>query len=122
MRKTFRTGLWTMTAVALALLWMAPAAEACCIPCNPWCNEFLQPEDYCCTGIPQPDNPCGLTICAKWKGYKGKEADVDVADLFAPAFTAADAATGTSCQELIPGLLPPAEETEEAPASGDVEN
>jgi hypothetical protein len=102
-------------AVAILALWAAPAAEACCIPCNPWCKTMLEPDDYCCTGIPEPGNACGLTICGKY--LKSHDVAIDAADFAEPLLTPA---IQNDCAKGAPTFLAPIdeivvqEETEEA--------
>ena len=111
MRKASNTGLLVFTLCALAMLWLAPAAEACCTPCDPWCNVFLGPNDYCCTGIPEPGNACGLTICAKWKEENGYDRTA-LSDLFkAPELSLF--ATG-NCPSEVPAFVAQADTTEPA--------
>lgn len=60
-RKTLLLGL----AFALSMLALERPAYACCTPCGDWCRT-VDPNTFCCTGIPEPGNACGLTICGKW--------------------------------------------------------
>lgn len=60
-RKTLLLGL----AFALSMLALGRPASACCRPCGSWCLTAT-PSTPCCTGIPEPGNACGLTICGKW--------------------------------------------------------
>jgi|GEM_PF-5834216 len=107
-RKSKTLGLLAVGICLLAVLWVGPVAQACCTPCNPWCKISLPPEAYCCTGIPEPGNACGLTICAKYLEMTGQSDD---AALFqAPNLTLAN--TG-SCGEQPLTFEAPAEGTDE---------
>ena len=101
-------GFASLGVFVLALLWFAPAAQACCTPCNPWCKT-LPPDAYCCTGIPQPANACGLTICGKY--LQMSDGAVDTA-LFQPPTMSL--ATVDSCDQQPPALVASAEEAAEA--------
>ena len=111
MRKTSNYGVLAVIVCALAVLWVAPAAQACCTPCDPWCKVFLDPDDYCCTGIPEPGNACGLTICAKWKEMQGYDLTGLTALFQAPAVSSAAA---DSCQGEAPAFLARTEEADPA--------
>ena len=61
--------------VAGVTLLAAPAAEACCRPCEGFCDGSVSRDTPCCTGIPEPGNACGLTTCGKYLsgGYEVDE-------------------------------------------------
>lgn len=85
---------------AVSTLLMAPAASACCTPCAGFCTQpGVPPTAYCCTGIPEPGNACGLTICGKWlQGQRSDDAAVEAAVLMTPA------ASEASCEQVFPWL------------------
>jgi hypothetical protein len=75
MRNSKALGLFAVVLCVAALVWFAPAAEACCTPCGKWCQD-VPPTTYCCTGIPQPGNACGLTTCGKYLRKHDSAAEV----------------------------------------------
>ncbi len=83
-----------------SMLLMAPAASACCIPCQSICNQpGVPPSTYCCTGIPVPGDACGLTICGKWlQGQRSEKADLNLSANLSVATAEA------GCEQAFPWL------------------
>jgi hypothetical protein len=61
--------------LALVVLAAAPAARACCTPCQGYCGRGVPLSAYCCTGIPTPGNACGLTTCCVYLGICDDKAE-----------------------------------------------
>ncbi len=99
-----RIGKTLAAAVVLlaSMLLLAPAAHACCIPCQNFCNQPGIPASApCCTGIPVPGDSCGFTTCGKWwRSQKSDSGPVfDVAAQATPA-----EAPAPSCDQAFPWL------------------
>ena len=71
--------------LGLFMLVFAPAAHACCRPCDGYCGQPGVPSTaYCCSGIPVPGNACGFTTCGEWLGSQATvPADPQSASLWA---------------------------------------
>ncbi|HEX2251957.1 MAG TPA: hypothetical protein VHQ65_01655 [Thermoanaerobaculia bacterium] len=82
--------------VAGVTLLAAPAAEACCRPCQGFCDKTIPPSTPCCTGIPVPGDACGLTTCGE---YLQGNPDVAVSDAAAATLPTGPQSTEEVCPE-----------------------
>lgn len=105
--KKNRSLTFVATAMVFAVLAFAPAAQACCRPCQGYCEMKGVPADaLCCTGIPEPGNACGLTTCGEYLEENGIEpAALALSLLVSPA---------ESCEAELPWLAA----AEATPANG----
>lgn len=88
----------TMALIGLGLA-LAPAAHACCRPCQGYCDQKgVPPTAVCCSGIPTPEDACGFTTCGKW--LQGQRADFLSFTEAAPLTPAGEA----SCEQAFPWL------------------